>query len=340
MQGSPLSLTRAVAADEPCASRNLLAAPIMAWVDWSDAFVRADSWLDEIHQRLRDGQVADGMAALYAGLHFLRRKWDREEWHLFCLESTRAHPIRELLHQCPYSRHSFLRPRGYAGDADLIDFVYSERSADASPLGQSIYHFLYAQPGPQSVRERRIILSEEIDAAAERVHHPRILSVACGHLREAEHSRAVAERRVGELIAFDQDNLSLAEVTRQHPGGGPVHPVCDTVRSIVLGRRVFRDQDLVYSAGLYDYLNQSTAQRLTRQLFNMLRSGGRLVVANFAHNTPDAGYLEAFMDWWLVYRDEEQMRGLTAEIDPSQIASLSMRRDSVGNVIYLTLERR
>ncbi|MGZ3461826.1 MAG: class I SAM-dependent methyltransferase family protein, partial [Archangium sp.] len=175
----------------------------MDWVDWSDAFERTDSWLDSIYQRLRDGEVSASMDTLYRGLDILRRKWDREEWHLFCLESTRAHPLRELLHQCPYSRHSSERPRGYAGDADLIDYVYAERPTDASPLGKAIYHFLYAQPGPQSVRERRQILAREIDAVAERVRLPRILSVACGHLREAEQARAVAERRIGEFIAVD-----------------------------------------------------------------------------------------------------------------------------------------
>ena len=339
MDGSSLSLGRLAAKPETSALRNGLAAPVMEWVDWSDAFVRAESWLDSILQRFQDGDVGASMVALHQGLDFLRRKWDREEWHLFCLESTRAHPLRELLHQCPYSRHSFERPRGYAGDAELIDYVYAERATGVSRMGKAIYHYLYAQSGPASVRERRLILAREIDAVAERVKRPRILSVACGHLREAETALAVRERRIGELIAVDQDELSLAEVTRQH-AGGLVRPVCDTVRSIVLGRTTFTGVDLAYSAGLYDYLNEATAKRLTRQLFGMLRSGGRLVVANFAPNTPDAGYMESFMDWWLVYRDEEQMKGIYSEIDPKQIASLSMTRDDVGNVIYLTLERR
>ncbi len=309
------------------------------WVERSDAFLRTDEWLDDLHRRMLQGDVQTHMAELYQGLYHLRRKCDREEWHVFCLESTRSHRLRELLHQCPYSRHSYLRPRGYAGDADLIDYVYSERRTGAPPLGQDIYRFLYQQPGPRCVRERRMILAREIDAVAERVRRPKILSVACGHLREAEQSRAVAERRVGTFLAVDQDKESLAEVERQHTGG-VVTPVCDTVRSIILGRSTFKGQDLIYSAGLYDYLSSCTAQRLTRQLFGMLRPGGRLVLGNFASSTPDAGYLEAFMDWWLVYRDEAEMRALSAEIDPAQIASVNMFRDSVGHVIYLELERR
>ena len=311
----------------------------MEWIERSDAFLQADVWLHEILARLKGGDVHADMSALYQGLHLLRRKCDREEWHVFCLESTRSHPLRELLHLCPYSRHGYERPRGYAGDAELIDYVYAPRATAASPLGRSIYEFLYQQTGPQSVRERRLILAREIDTIAERVKKPRVLSIACGHLREAELSQAVAERRVGRFLAVDQDSASLEEVARQHPGG-IVQPVCDNVRSIVLGRSVFEPQNLIYTAGLYDYLSQNVAQRLTHRMFDMLAPGGRLVIANFALSTPDAGYLEAFMDWWLVYRDEAQMRGLTDGIAPEQVGMVNLFRDSVGHVIYLELERR
>ncbi len=311
----------------------------MEWVDWSDALVRASSWLDGLYaQLLVDRQVPRALGALYQGLLFLRRRWDREEWRRFCLETARSHPLSQLLMQCPYTRHSLERPRGYAGDADLIDYCYSERRADTL-LGQAIYHFLHRQPGPRSVRERRRILAQEIDGVAERVQRPRVLSVACGHLREAKFARAVTEHRLGELIAFDQDTLSLEEVARQH-AGDPVRPQCGTVRSILLGRTTFSELDLIYSAGLYDYLSESVASRLTRLLFGMLRPGGRLVVANFAPCTPDTGYLEAFMDWWLVYRDEPQMQALAHGIDPRQIAAQEMVRDSGRNVIYLSLTRK
>ncbi|ATB43293.1 hypothetical protein CYFUS_008773 [Cystobacter fuscus] len=338
MDDPSLPFKHAIGHGESWSHRNELAAPVMEWVERSDAFLQADVWLHDIVTRLQRGDVEANMFALYQGLHLLRRKCDREEWHVFCLESTRAHPLRGLLHLCPYSRHSYERPRGYAGDADLIDYVYSQRQTGAPPIGQSIYRFLYQQTGPQCVRERRMILAREIDTIAERVHQPRVLSIACGHLREAEVSRAVAERRVGQFLAMDQDTSSLEEVARQHPGG-LVRPVCDNVRSIILGRSVFEPQDLIYSAGLYDYLSQNVAQRLTRRLFEMLRPGGRLVIANFALSTPDAGYLEAFMDWWLVYRDEEQMRDLAAEIEPAQVSRINLFRDSVGHVIYLELER-
>lgn len=345
MEGPPSSssassLNDAAFSGDAKTPRNALAAPVMEWVERSDALDRATAWLDGIYQQISEaGDVVGGMQALHSGLTLFRKKWDREEWRQFALEQARTHPLSRLLHQCPFTRHGFERPRGYAGDAALIDYLYDERRGkELTQLGALIYHFIYQLPSPRSTRERRQLLSAEIDAIARRVHRPRILSVACGHLREAEHSRAVAESRVGELLAFDQDALSLAEVERQHPNDA-VRPVCGSVRSILLGRTRFEQMDFIYSAGLYDYLGEGTAHRLTRQLFEMLRPGGQLMVGNFDH-CPEAGYMEAFMDWWLVYRDQAQMQALTSEIDPAQISSSRLFHDSGKNVLYLVLTRR
>ncbi|HEX8821950.1 MAG TPA: class I SAM-dependent methyltransferase [Archangium sp.] len=297
--------------------------------------------MDDIHWQIaKGGNLRLGLDSLFRGLALLHRKWDREEWTRFCLEIVRGHPLRELIHQCPYTRHGFEKPRGYAGDAVLIDYLYNEHpAAGTTKLGRDIYHFLWRQSGPKSVRERRELLAGELDAVAERVHKPSILSVACGHLREAEHSHALAEGRLGRLIAFDQDPVSLEVVTKQH-AGTCVEPVRGSVRSILLGKAAFPEQDFIYSAGLYDYLSESVAARLTRLLFGMLRPGGRLLVGNFAARTPDAGYLEAFMDWWLIYRDDNQVRAFASEIDPSELAKVEMFRDSTQNVIYMALTRR
>ncbi|HVG61849.1 MAG TPA: class I SAM-dependent methyltransferase [Hyalangium sp.] len=321
--------------------RNALMAPVPDWASQSEMLGQATSWLDAIYRQLtHGGDVQAGMLTLHHGLFHLRRQWIRKEWRRFCLEIARVHPLRELLHQCPFTRHGYERPRGYAGDAALIDYLYADRLDGESHVqpGAHIYRFMYQQPSPRSVRERRVLLAREIDTVASQVHQPRLLSVACGHLREAELSYAVKEHRVGEFIAFDQDPMSLAEVARQHPETA-IRPVCGSVRSLLMGRTVFGHLDLAYSAGLYDYLSDNTARRLTQLLFDMLNPGGRLLVANFA-TCPEAGYLEAFMDWWLIYRDEDQMQALTLDIDPRQLASWRMCRDSEENVIYLELTRR
>ncbi|MFP2900728.1 class I SAM-dependent methyltransferase [Corallococcus sp. 4LFB] len=307
-----------------------------------EAFLEAREWLDALHARMMQGPddtLHQGMTDLHGGLIERRRQWSPELWKRFCLELARKHPMRPFLHQCPFTRHAFERPRGYAGDAALIDYLYMDHAADELHAGREIYRYMHGQPSARSVRERRELLARMMDETAERRPDGRVLSVACGHLREAESSRAVAERRLEELIAFDQDPVSLAEISRLHPGG-IVRPVCGSVRSLLAGKAVFTDLDFAYSAGLYDYLSDSVAARLTALLFHMLRPGGRLLVANFAVHPPETGYMEAFMDWWLTYRDEDGMRGLLSETPLEQVANVRLFRDSQDNVIYLEATRQ
>jgi len=46
------------------------------------------------------------------------------------------------------------------------------------------------------------------------------------------------------------------------------------------------------AAGLFDYLLQRLAQRLTRAMFDLLHPGGRMLVTNFVPLIPDIGYME------------------------------------------------
>ena len=308
-----------------------------------DALEEAQDWLDNVHARMLGGPdevLWQNMHSLHLGLITLRRRWTPEAWRRFCKEIAKKHPLRPFLHQCPFTRRAYERPRGYAGDAVLIDYLYMDHASDELHAGREIYRYMHQQPSSLSVRERRQLLARTIDDTAGRVPDTsRILSVACGHLREAESSVAVAERRVGELIAFDQDPLSLAEISHHNPHG-VVKPVCGSVRALLSKKTTFQDMDFVYSAGLYDYLSDAVATRLTALLMGMLRPGGKLLVANFARFPPETGYMEAFMDWWLIYRDEDGMRALLGEVPLEQLAAVRLFRDSQDNVIYLELTRR
>lgn len=320
---------------------NLFIAPLREWAARPEAFERASAWLDHVYEELAGREdLYESMDALHRGLNALRQAFAPEVWRRFCREVARKHPLRTFLHQCPFTRHGFERPRGYPGDAALIDFIYMDRAADELHAGREIYRYIHQQPSPRSVRERRVLLAREIDKTAQRVPGgSRILSVACGHLREVDLARAVAEHRIGELIAFDQDPVSLAEVTRHQPPA-IVKPVCGSIRALLTGKTGFSDMDFVYSAGLYDYLAENVATRLTGLLFKMLRPGGQLLVANFAELPPEAGYMESFMDWWLIYRDESQVEAFMGEVPQEDIGSMHLYRDSQQNVIYLSVTRR
>jgi hypothetical protein len=183
------------------------------------------------------------------------------------------------------------------------------------------------------------MLAAMVDAAAERSPSARVLSVACGHLREAEISAAVAGGRLGAYFAIDQDAASLAHIDREQRRAR-ITTVPGTVKSLVARQTVFSDLDLVYAAGLYDYLPVDVGRALTAALFAMLGPGGRLVIANVAPNWDAVGYMEAFMAWKLIYRSEAEVAALASSITERAIDHLRLYRNPSRNIVFLEIVKR
>jgi extracellular factor (EF) 3-hydroxypalmitic acid methyl ester biosynthesis protein len=296
--------------------------------------------LDDAYEAAQAADVAGGMTRLGAELCALRQRLGPGRWRHYAETTCRRHAMAALAHQGPITSRAFTKPRGYAGDAVMLDLMYelAPLPLDVPMLVADLYRWEFATLAAGSVRARRDLLAAEIDATADASDRPRILSVACGHLREAQRSGAVAEGRVGAYFALDQDTTSL-EVVRAEQGAHGVTAVCGSVRGLLTGASRFTDLDLVYTAGLYDYLSDAVAAELTRVLFAALAPGGRLLVANFAPGLAEQGYMEAFMDWHLIYRDELDLGRVADRVPRWDVAAQRLFRGADEQIVYLELTR-
>jgi SAM-dependent methyltransferase len=289
---------------------------------------------------LLDSLDVAGMEVLMPCLNLVRLGQSAADWQNTIARIIAPHRVRAMLHEEPLTRHAFEKPRGYPGDAGLLDLIYRDApfTGPMTPLGALIHDFAPSQHACRSVWERRQILANLIDRVAANRTMPRILSLACGHLREAQRSEAVRTNAIGEIVAVDQDALSL-EVVARESNGAPITPVKASIRRFLVDPTIYGDFDLIYSAGLYDYLDDETAKRLTTSMFAALRPGGTLLVANFAPELLDIGYMEAVMDWRLIYRDEHGVAAFCDDLPGDEIRERNLHRDSGGNVVYLTIRK-
>lgn len=268
--------------------------------------------LDTIKKNITSSKnISKEMTCLKEWLLKKKRNWDKSTWDFFCQDVCLNHPLRDLLHEDPITLRAFTKPRGYAGDAVLMDFLYREKSvlrtiANKSIIGQSICHNLIASPSAKAVRFRKKVLANKIDEVALKKNDAEILSVACGHLREAALSEAIQKNKLKRFVALDQDTESLNEVRLSYDFEA-LQVVQASVRDILHPRYDIGEFDLIYSAGLYDYLNDKTVKFLTQSLFKRLKKGGRLLIANFMPNIIESGYMEAFMAWNLIYRKTDNI---------------------------------
>lgn len=314
---------------------------------------KVDSWLgdmsvlgpevDRVAARFAKGDIIAAMADGRDVLLKARADTGPLRWREV-VDIVRQHELASYIHLCPLTRRSFSRPRGYPGDAPLLDQIYGVSEAGPWPhpatIAGQVSFFVVHSSACRAVRQRREILAKEIDAiCAEKPGEATILSVACGHLREISLSRAAASGKVGKFIALDQDVESLKEVRRSVRGVN-LEIVEGSVRALISNKLKFADIDFAYAAGLLDYLVGPVAMRLIERMFGYLSPGGKLLIANFTPSGEDIGYMEAFMDWWLIYRTKEEVAALFANLPQDEIESISIFEDNRGVIAYALVEKK
>src|SRR6266545_3400164 len=315
--------------------------------------------------RLIDEEPADvaaaARAALVAGeggrfLSFLDQK-DREldalvagftkeehERHGFYLRRMAWHFILgSEIH-----RRTNLKPRGYAGDAEMMRLIYEHRSAGHHAFDRLLHQHAVSKPSAEAVRARRRLVAgllREVDAG---FGHPtpfRFLSVASGpafELRDVYLAAGDARRLECTLLDQDPQALeaargSIAAVEAEH---GPIRAtaVTESVRPMLRDRGL-RERlgrfHYVYSMGLFDYLTPPVARAVLSRLFGLLEPGGALVVGNFHLANRSRVYMDYWMDWPLYYRSEGSFLAL-AEGLPSRT---SVTFDPTGCQMFLRLDR-
>jgi hypothetical protein len=248
-----------------------------------------------------------------------------------------------LLHEDPFTYRAYTKPRGYAGDAELLDYIYAKEELwpvpQTTPLGRQVFDYTTLAPASEGVRSRRGFVASYIDRVVDSTIRPRILSIAAGHLREASLAASLKRNRLGRFTALDADATSLQQVESDYGRYG-VETVVASIRELIKGQLHLGGYDIVYSTGLFDYLSRNTGRRLVKTMFGMLRPGGRLLFANFLPGIRDDGYMEAFMDWHLVYRTRLEMIDLTMELPQTELGKLTMFAEENQNIIFAIVHRR
>jgi len=239
----------------------------------------------------------------------------------------------ELTVRCEAAWRSRFRPHGYPGDYRTMELFYrleetpdKESPPKCKTPGETLVESAFARThGIRLIQKRAKILEsflvERLSAGHQRPL--RMLDVGGGGARYFRRAiRKVVDANVSYTI-IDQDpslphfwcNEIPADVARN------VTIVSAPVKSLLSGEcaeRLPDKFDLVMSSGLFDYLDQGTASQLAAHLFSMLRKPGALVIANMLNSEPGqaAFFRETIMDWHIVKRTDDEMRGLVPSVEP------------------------
>ena len=201
-------------------------------------------------------------------------------------------------------------PHGYHGDFEIIDAIHCARVSTDPALARWDAYF-HAQAAPKAVRNRKQyfhdLLRPKVGCNGDKFS---VLNVASGPARD------VAEWFDGNSTAttwFDCVDLDLNAIRF-------AESLCakhaDAVRFFHGNALTFKPPhryDLVWSAGLFDYLEDRLFVRLLRRLIRFTQPGGEVVVGNFGDYNPTRNYMEILGGWRLIHRSREQLIALAMQ---------------------------
>jgi extracellular factor (EF) 3-hydroxypalmitic acid methyl ester biosynthesis protein len=262
---------------------------------------------------------------------------------------------------CPLHRRAFEKPLGYAGDFRMMELCFAREFGGEGLFGRFLHSIGQNYTLARAVVAREAVSREAIRALAssEGEGPVRVLALAAGPAIELRRflDDPGPVRRPVELILLDQDpsaheaahrHLSRALLER-HRGTLPITVQClhFSVRQLLRprtpeDRRIVSENlanlDLVYSAGLYDYLPERVAASLTNLLHGLTRPGGRLLLGNLVE-TPDSTWIMDYVwGWPLVYRTDETMLRLADGLEPTP-QHVGITRDATGRCLFLDVTK-
>jgi SAM-dependent methyltransferase len=321
----------------------IMSAQVLPFSGRADGADDASELFDEVAYLFSQRPVSEAMARLVQGLHGLRRSLGAGTWRAV-KSDWMQHPLARIVHQDPLTSWSYRKPCGYPGDATLLDLIQGEACvaadiAGATELGRAIHACTSRSAIAVGLCERRRIVADFINRVARKsADRISVLSLAAGHLREADCSQAWIDGRVARWVALDHDRDNLARL-RDRFAGSAVE-VCDGTPSGLIGDDYQLGQfDLISAVGLYDHLDPVFARRLTAAAFRLLKPRGTLLFSNVARGIETDGYMETFMGWPLIDRDEAAMAKIWSDLPTEEIAVRWLFTDANQAMIYALVQR-
>lgn len=238
--------------------------------------------------------------------------------------------IGHLIYGSPFASRAYFKPRGYAGDYEMMNHLYRNELLGKTLYDQCVHKYFIDEPAGLAVKNRGHFLCDQIHQtiSTHDKHSPiKIISIASGPANELQLfiQNSPPENIDMELTCLDQDEDSLKYAQKKLytfkkklSSKIQLRFINTAIKNIIARGLRNKDYDLIYSAGLFDYFSNPVAVKSAEKLLEAVKPGGRLIIGNFSKNNPSIPFMELVLDWHLIYRSEEDLlklfEGLGSEV--------------------------
>ncbi|MGO8678713.1 MAG: class I SAM-dependent methyltransferase [Limisphaerales bacterium] len=267
--------------------------------------------------------------------------------------------MRRQLHPwvlcAPFAYRAFAKPLGYAGDYEVVNMMARNAPEGGSLFAKAVNTWFLRQAPAQAHRNRLEYLGAHLTGETARVagagRELRVQNIACGPAQELQQflrEQPLSARARFTLLDFNEETIqyvrsALTGIRSSYGRSTELQFVKKSVHSILkesgrsFERRAEDQYDLVYCAGLFDYLSDQVCRRLMDIMYDWLAPGGLLIATNVEPGNPMRHGMEHLLDWHLVYRTGPELRALKPRAaDPD---SVLVRCDNTGVNVFIEVRK-
>ncbi|MCX5850048.1 MAG: class I SAM-dependent methyltransferase [Deltaproteobacteria bacterium] len=227
----------------------------------------------------------------------------------------------------------YKKPHGYRGDYEIIDKIYMRWISPKKNL-ENWDKFFHWQTSANAVRNRKEYfknLLSEIDKSP--VLEPAVLNIGCGPCRDIyEYKREHPFSKI-HFYCLDMDSNAI-EYSKKLLNDSDITFFCENAFRFHTEKKY----DLIWSAGLFDYLDNEKFVFLLRSLMKMLKINGQMVIGNFSKSNPTRDCME-LVEWFLFHRDINELTELAGKAGVNH-GSISIKSEPTGVNLFLTINNK
>lgn len=274
-----------------------------------------------------------------------------EQWAHRMFMRRQLHP---LLLCAPFVNHTFTKPHGYAGDYEAVNMIARNQFEGDSLYAKLINYWFLQQPPAKAHRNRILYLAENLRKMTARLsatgRAARVISVGCGPSHEIQsflRDCHMADFIEFTLIDFDARALAYTEtslnaIQYKYGRDSQFKFLKKSVNQILkeserLAHAGLPQYDLVYCAGLFDYLADPICRALTRILYDWVAPGGLLITTNVDISNPRKLTMDYLLEWHLLYRTRNDLMAIKPDNIPEDLCKVIS--DDTGVNIYFEAQK-
>jgi extracellular factor (EF) 3-hydroxypalmitic acid methyl ester biosynthesis protein len=337
--------------------------------DMQNYFVDLRHWLEQVELGIRSSPARDGsqlerevieelVPSVLPSINSLFARFeevaDSVTPELLPFHRTYAkRQLHPLVLCSPFAYRTYHKPLGYAGDYEMVNMILRDPLEGSSLFAKSVNLWFLTQAPAQAHRNRiQYLIKRLLKETRERQSRGqtmRIFDLGCGPAWEVQ--QFLAEDEISNDVSFTL--VDFNDETLEHVGTVLRGLKCKFARSTkidLIKRSVHQflkeeaksginhtRYDLIYCAGIFDYLSDRICKRLVNIFYSMLEPGGLLIVTNVDASNPSRNGMEYLLEWHLIYRNVQQLKALMPDEAPK--GSANILSDETGVNHYLEVRK-